>query len=212
MSDDEAAAKLTRDAAAPAVRDPWLVPFRTGRRLKAWNKNVVALGLAAGFIEPLESTSIHLIQRGMIRLMQMFPLAGIKQSDVDEFNHQTRLDITSIRDFIILHYCVTNRNDTPFWRFCRNMEIPDSLAHRIKLFKETGRVFRANSELFAENSWIQVMLGQGLVPEQHHPIVDVMDDEELERFMAQIKSNVEMTVAKLPNHEAYVQQYCKAMD
>jgi tryptophan halogenase len=181
-------------------------------RLKHWKNNCVGIGLASGFIEPLESTSIHLIQRGMIRLMQMFPLAGIKQSDVDEFNHQTRLDITSIRDFIILHYCVTNRNDTPFWRFCRNMEIPDSLAHRIKLFKETGRVFRANSELFAENSWIQVMLGQGLVPEQHHPIVDVMDDEELERFMAQIKSNVEMTVAKLPNHEAYVQQYCKAMD
>ena len=120
-----------------------------------------ASGLASGFIEPLESTSIHLIQRSIIRLMQMFPKAGIQQSDIDEFNQQMSSEIEHIRDFIVLHYHVTNRQDTPFWRACRGMSIPPSLQHRIELFRETGRVFRVPNELFAENSWIQVMLGPG---------------------------------------------------
>ena len=169
-----------------------------------------AVGLSSGFIEPLESTSIHLIQRGIVRLLRMFPLAGIKQSDVDEFNRQTTHEIEHIRDFIVLHYHVTNRQDTPFWRYCRNMEIPKSLAHRIDLFRETGRVFRVSNELFAENSWIQVMLGQGIAPEQYHPVVNVMSDEELKRFLDGIKSGVDNTVAQLPKHQAYVEQYCKA--
>jgi tryptophan halogenase len=105
---------------------------------------------------------------------------------------------------------VTNRLDTPFWRYCRNMDIPQSLARRIQLFRETGRVFRVSNELFAENSWIQVMLGQGITPEQYHPIVDVMGDEELKRFLGAIKSSVDGTVAQLPSHQAYVDQYCKA--
>jgi tryptophan halogenase len=146
----------------------------------------------------------------MLRLMQMFPLDGIKQSDVDEFNRQTRIDIESIRDFIILHYCVTDRDDSHFWRHCRNMEIPETLAHRIRLFRETGRVFREEGELFAENSWIQVMLGQGIVPEQYHPVVDVMGKDELSRFLDNIKKRVDMTVAKLPSHDAYIEQYCRA--
>ena len=212
INDDDARETLLDNVDGELLTDPRLIKFRPGMRLKHWKNNCVAIGLASGFIEPLESTSIHLIQRGMIRLMQMFPLAGIKESDIDEFNQQTRLDITSIRDFIILHYCVTNRNDSPFWRYCRNMEVPESLAHRIKLFKETGRVFRVSSELFAENSWIQVMLGQGLVPEQHHPIVDVMSDEELERFLSQIKSNVDSKVSQLPTHQAYIEQYCKSVE
>jgi tryptophan halogenase len=146
----------------------------------------------------------------MIRLMQMFPLAGINQSDIDEFNRQTRIDIESIRDFIILHYCVTDRNDSPFWRYCRNMEIPETLAHKIRLFRETGRVFREEGELFAENSWIQVMLGQGITPAQYHPVVDVMEKDELERFLATIKSRVDSAVSKLPTHDSYIDQYCRA--
>ncbi len=144
--------------------------------------NCVAIGLASGFIEPLESTSIHLIQRGIIRLMQMFPRDGIRQSDIDEYNRQTNHEIEHIRDFIVLHYHVTRRQDTPFWRSCRAMEIPDTLRHRIELFRETGRVFRVPNELFAENSWIQVMLGQGIEPQQHHPVADLMGDEELSRL------------------------------
>ena len=123
------------------------------------------MGLSSGFIEPLESTSIHLIQRSVIRLMQMFPYDGIRDPDVNEFNSQMDFEILNIRDFIVLHYHVTNRTDTPFWRFCRSMNVPDSLKHRIELFKQTGRVFQVPTELFGENSWTQVMLGQGLMPE-----------------------------------------------
>lgn len=210
MSDDEARDYLLENIEGAHRGTPRLLKFRTGRRLKNWNKNVVALGLASGFVEPLESTSIHLIQRGMIRLMQLFPHDGIKQTDIDEYNSQSLREIEHIRDFIILHYKVTNRQDTPFWRHCRSLSVPDTLAHRIQLFRDTGRVFKLAEELFAENSWIQVMLGQGITPEQYHPVADMLTDEELTRFMAAIKQRVEQTVAKLPGHEAYVQQYCSA--
>ena len=191
-------------------RQPLFIRFRPGQRLKHWNRNCVALGLASGFIEPLESTSIHLIQRGIIRLMQMFPKDGIKQSDIDEFNLQTRKEIEHIRDFIVLHYKVTNREDSPFWLHCQSMPVPETLSHRIDLFRETARVFKDPNELFAENSWIQVMLGQGIEPEQFHPVTNVLTDEELTRFMQGIKSQVDDTVAKLPDHQSYVEQYCRA--
>lgn len=210
VSDDDAKATLLRNISGGRLTKPLQIKFRTGRRLKNWNKNVVALGLASGFLEPLESTSIHLIQRGILRLMQLFPMTGIKPSDVVEYNKQCNVEIENIRDFIICHYKVTNRQDSQFWRHCRSMSVPDSLAHRIDLFRETARVFKIPNELFGENSWIQVMLGQGLMPEQYHPVADVMDDDELTRFMQGIKGNVDKTVAQLPGHQAYVEQYCKA--
>ena len=142
----------------------------------------------------------------------MFPSMGIRQSDIDEYNQQNKAEIEHIRDFIILHYKVTNRQDTPFWRGCRDMEIPDSLRHRIDLFRETGRVFRGPNELFAENSWIQVMLGQGIMPEQHHPTVDLMGDEELLRFLDGVRLPIQKTVKQLPMHQAYVEKYCGAPD
>jgi tryptophan halogenase len=138
----------------------------------------------------------------------MFPVNGIQHSDVEEFNRQSRIEIEHILDFIVLHYKVTNRQDSPFWRHCRTMPVPDSLAHRIELFRETGRIFREPNELFAESSWLQVMLGQGILPEHYHPVVDVMSDEDLTRFMETIKANVDATVAKLPSHQDYVKQYC----
>ena len=210
MSDDEARETLLANVEGRVLTEPRVIRFRTGRRLRHWKKNCVAVGLASGFVEPLESTSIHLIQRGLTRLLQMFPVDGIKQADVDEYNLQTVFETDNIRDFIVLHYKVTNRDDTPFWRYCRNMEVPASLAHRIELFRETGRVFRVPNELFAENSWIQVMLGQGILPATHHPVVDVMSDDELDRFLKGIKAQVDSTVAQLPPHQAYVEDYCKA--
>ena len=208
--DDEAIEQLLGNLEGKVLTEPRVLKFRTGRRLQHWKKNCIAIGLASGFVEPLESTSIHLIQRGITRLMQMFPFDGIRQSDVDEYNQQTVFETDNIRDFIVLHYKVTDRQDTPFWRYCRNMDIPDSLTHRIDLFRETGRVFRVPNELFAENSWIQVMLGQGIVPEQYHPVVNVMGDDELDAFLRRIKAQVDQTVAQLPAHQAYVEQYCKA--
>jgi tryptophan halogenase len=168
----------------------------------------VAIGLSSGFLEPLESTSIHLIQRGIVRLMQTFPSNGISAADVAEYNRQSRDEIEHIRDFIVLHYQVTNRGDTPFWRTCRDMEVPASLRHRIDLFRETGRVFRIPNELFAENSWIQVMLGQGITPERYHPVADLMGDAELSGFLGDIRAQVDKTVAQLPTHQAYLQRYC----
>ena len=166
------------------------------------------MGLSSGFIEPLESTSIHLIQRSIIRLMQMFPYDGVREPDINEFNNQMNFEIENVRDFIILHYHVTNRDDTPFWRHCRSMEIPDSLQHRIDLFKETGRVFKNPTELFGENSWTQVMLGQGLMPEQYHPIVNMMSDEELRNFLVGIDQSVQNLVGQLPSHTDFIKHYC----
>ncbi|MDB5754215.1 MAG: tryptophan halogenase, partial [Massilia sp.] len=190
------------------LTDPRIIRFQPGQRRRTWSGNCVAIGLASGFLEPIESTSIHLIQRGIIRLMQMFPAGGICQSDIDEYNQQASAEIQHIRDFIVLHYHVTNRRDTQYWSDCANMDIPPSLRHRIELFRETGRVFRIPNELFAENSWIQVMLGQGIMPQQHHQTADLMGDAELSQFLDHIRSSVDRTVTQLPTHQAYVEKYC----
>ena len=209
-SDDEARARLLSNIRGRVLTEPRVIRFRAGQRREHWRRNCVAMGLASGFIEPLESTSIHLIQRSIIRLLQMFPYDGIREPDIAEFNNQMRFEIDNVRDFIILHYHVTDRTDTAFWRECRDMEIPDSLRHRIELFRQAGRVFKVPTELFGENSWIQVMLGQGLTPEQYHPIVNMMSDEELERFLTGIHGSVEQLVGQLPAHQRFIDHYCKA--
>ena len=210
-SDDEAIDKLLSNVEGNPLTEPRVIKFRSGQRRQHWHKNVVSMGLSSGFIEPMESTSIHLIQRSIIRLMQMFPYDGIRQPDIDEFNNQMRFEIDNVRDFIILHYHVTERTDTEFWQQCRNMSIPESLTHRIELFKQAGRVFKVPTELFGENSWIQVMLGQGLMPEQYHPIVNMMDDQELEQFLTGIHGNVGRMVSQLPPHQKFIDHYCKAV-
>jgi tryptophan halogenase len=212
LDDDSAKQSLLANVQGTVLTPPRVIKFRPGQRHRTWSGNCVAIGLASGFLEPIESTSIHLIQRGIVRLMQMFPATGISPADVEEYNRQTSAEIEHIRDFIILHYHVTNRRDTPFWRECREMEIPSSLRHRIELFRQTGRVFRVPNELFAENSWIQVMLGQGITPQQYHPVADLMGDAELAQFLDGIKSSVDRTVRQLPMHQAYVEKYCKAED
>ncbi|MEK8033968.1 tryptophan halogenase family protein [Ideonella sp. DXS29W] len=212
MSDERAKELLLSKVHGEVLTTPRLLRFTPGQRREVWRANCVAIGLASGFIEPLESTSIHLIQRGTIRLMQMFPTMGIRQSDIDEYNQQAQNEIEHIRDFVVLHYHVTNRTDSEFWRGCRTMDIPPSLKHRIDLFRETGRVFRMQNELFAENSWIQVMLGQGITPQQHHQVADLMGDQELAGFLDGIRQQVNRTVAQLPPHQAYVKQYCASME
>ncbi|MBC7918051.1 MAG: tryptophan 7-halogenase [Rhodoferax sp.] len=207
--DDEAAKqKLLGNIEGKPLMMPRVLKFKPGQRRKTWHKNCVAIGLSSGFIEPLESTSIHLIQRGIIRLLRLFPSQGISQFDIDEYNQQSQDEIEHIRDFIVLHYKVTNRNDSPYWNACRTMDIPASLQHRIALFRETGRVFRIANELFAENSWIQVMLGQGIMPNQYHQVADLMGDAELSRFLDGIRQTINQTLRQLPSHQSYVQQYC----
>ena len=207
INDEDAQKTLLANIQGPLVTQPRIIRFKPGQREATWRGNCVALGLSSGFLEPLESTSIYLIQRNVIRLLQMFPTNGISPTDVAEFNRQSDQEMEHIRDFIILHYHVTNRRDTQFWRDCSSMSIPPSLQHRIDLFRETGRVFRAPNELFAENSWIQVMLGQGIMPQQHHQSADLMGDAELSGFLNNIRSNVSKTVAQLPPHLDYVKRY-----
>jgi tryptophan halogenase len=208
LADEQARELLLGRIQGEPLTTPRIIRFQPGQRTETWRGNCVAIGLSSGFLEPLESTSIHLIQRGIVRLMQTFPSQGISAADVAEYNQQARHEIEHIRDFIILHYKVTNRSDTPFWRACQEMAVPASLAHRIQLFRETARVFRVPNELFAENSWIQVMLGQGITPERYHPVADLMGDEELSGFLGAIQAQVDKTVAQLPSHQAYVQRYC----
>ena len=208
VSDDEALATLLKNVQGEVLTKPRVIPFKACQRETVWERNCVAIGLSSGFLEPLESTSIHLIQRGVIRLLQLFPNQGVRQADVDEYNKRTAAEMEHIRDFIILHYKVTNRTDSDFWNHVRTMAVPASLQHRIDLFRESGHVFRIPNELFAENSWIQVMLGQGITPSQHHHIADLMDDAELNGFLEEIRGRVERTVAQLPPHADYVARYC----
>ena len=210
VQEEVARAALLGNVEGQVLTEPRVIRFKPGQRRKTWSGNCVAIGLASGFLEPIESTSIHLIQRAIIRLMQMFPTNGICQSDIDEYNHQTGTEIRHIRDFIILHYNVTNRRDAPYWRDAAEMTVPASLKHRIDLFRETGRVFRYPTELFAENSWIQVMLGQGIMPAQHDQTADLMGDEELAGFLGAIRDAVNRTVLQLPSHQMYMEKYCGA--
>jgi len=210
MDGEEARQILLNNIQGEPLTPPRVIKFKPGQRKQSWKGNVIAIGLASGFLEPIESTSIHLIQRNLVRLMQLFPSAGICRSDVDEYNAQVQSEIRHIRDFIILHYKVSRRADTPYWQAARNMVVPASLQHRIDLFRETGRVFRTEGELFTESSWLQVMLGQGLVPEQHHQTADLMGDAELSQFLNGIRNGIEWTVRHLPSHQSYLQQFCRA--
>ncbi|RZT05989.1 tryptophan halogenase [Duganella sp. CF402] len=211
MDDETAHQTLMGNLAGEPLMNPRPIRFTPGQRVQTWRKNCVAIGLSSGFLEPIESTSIHMIQRSLIRLLQVFPANGpLCQSDIDEFNTQAATEVHHIRDFIIAHYKITNRRDTQFWRDCAALEVPPSLRHRIDLFRESGKVFKAAHELFAENSWIQVMLGQGILPERYHPIADRMGEQELAYFLNNIKSSVSTLANQLPSHAEYIQRYCRA--
>ncbi len=210
LSDEQATEQLLDNIEGEALSKPKVIKFRTGRRRKGWNKNCIALGLASGFIEPLESTSIHLIMTGIIRLLRLFPFDGITESAVNEYNSKLTSELQSIRDFIVLHYKVTSRQGSDFWQHCQQMEIPAGLAHKISLFKQTGRVFLDDGDIFRVDSWVQVMLGQGIMPQQYHHIAATMSDEELAGFLNGLKAQITQAVAKLPSHQGFIAQYCQA--
>lgn len=209
VSDDEASQRLMNNLPGEPLTELRKLTFRTGKRQKQWQHNCVALGLASGFLEPLESTSIHLISSGIIRLLELFPLHGINESEIKEFNKQTDNELIGIRDFIILHYKVTERRDSPFWQRLALMEIPATLADKINLFQQSGRVLRERNELF-EDSWQQVMLGQGILPESYHPIVNNMSEQELTSFLKNIREQINHSVSRLPTHQQFLAQYCRA--
>lgn len=210
MDREEASSILLRNLDGKALAEPRLIRFVTGKRKKLWNKNVVAIGLAAGFIEPLESTSIHLIQQGIVRLIELFPSIGFHQADIDEFNRQSQTEFEQVRDFIVLHYNATQRDDSDFWKYCRHMDVPDTLKHKTELFRSHGRFFHKNDELFGETSWVQVMLGQGIQPLEYHPLVENTADEAIFKMMANVKAVMHNVVDRMPTHEQYIAAHCKA--
>ncbi|MDP5132729.1 MAG: tryptophan 7-halogenase [Paraglaciecola sp.] len=210
LSDDAARLRLLDNIEGQTLTEPLQIKFRTGKRRKHWNKNCIALGLASGFVEPLESTSIHLVMMGIIRLMKLFPYEGINPVLVEEYNRETSEELEKIRDFIILHYKVTQREDSAFWRYCKNMEVPDSLKHRIELFKRNAYTYQEPNELFRVDSWTQVMLGQGLIPDSYHHIVKTMSDNELNQFLNSMRTGMKSVAESLPMHQDFIERYCKA--
>ena len=210
LSDDQAKQYLLDNVKGKVLTEPRVIKYKTGRREVFWNRNCIALGLSSGFVEPLESTSIYMFMNGIVRLMKMFPFHSVTQTSIDEYNKQSIAELENIRDFIILHYHVTSREDSEFWRYCKNMSVPDSLSHRIEMFKENGLAFQGERELFRLESWTHVMLGQGIMPKNYHSIFKTMSDEELVNHLTNTRNTIANAVAKLPNHQDFVNQYCKA--
>ncbi len=212
LDKDAALERLFTTVEGERLVEPNFIRYTTGVRRKQWHRNCVAVGLSGGFMEPLESTSIHLIQRAVLRIIRMLPGGPVSERDIAEFNDQQFTDMEQIRDFLILHYKVTERRDSPFWRHCAALPMPDSLEQKIELFRETGRVFRKNEELFVENSWVQVMMGQGIMPQSYHPIATRLRADELDKFLTMLRESVSRTVAGLPDHQTYIARYCAAQE
>lgn len=208
VSDDEAAATLLANLDGKALADPWMLKFKAGRRKLFWSKNCCAIGLSAGFMEPLESQSIHLIQVGISRLLALMPTRRAAQAEIDRYNRVMTYEFERIRDFLVLHYNTTERNDTPYWDYVRTMKIPDELADKIAIFKRHGRIFRENEELFNDTSWFAVMIGQGMEPEGYDPMADVMSADELRRRLESIRSAVVKSVEHMPGHRDFIAANC----
>jgi tryptophan halogenase len=203
VSDDEAAATLLANLDGAPLADPRPLRFKAGHRRKPWIKNVVSLGLAAGFLEPLESTSIHLVQSGIARLMTLFPARQLDELEIERFNAQTIQEYVNVRDFLVLHYKATERDDSPFWEYCRNIDPPEGVAYKIDMFRRNGRIFREHEELFTETSWLAVLVGQGIEAAGYHPAADLLPDSETLQRLAHIREVIAQTASMMPTQDEF---------
>ncbi len=210
VSDDEACAALLANLDGEALAEPRLLSFRTGRRKKAWNANCVALGLASGFLEPLESTSIHLVQSGISKLLALLPDQGSSDVERDEYNRLSQIQWEQIRDFLILHYHLNDRPE-PFWKRCAAMDIPETLARKIALFGGKGRLFRYDDELFTDANWTAVMIGQGLIPQGYDALADTVDDGQVRQMFGRIDDVFRNVAHQMPDHSTYIDRHCKGI-
>ena len=210
MSEEKAREILLENLEAPPITEPRLIKFQAGKRKEIWHKNCVSIGLASGFLEPLESTSIYLVQSAIARLLALFPSTDFNQEDIDEFNRQSDFEYEKIRDFIILHYYANERDDSEFWRYCRTMSVPEALSRKINLFKSTGRVFRQTVEMFCELSWVEVLLGQGVIPQAYDPLVDRMSEDEIAQRLESVRQVIQRSVDYMPSHADFIAHNCKA--
>ena len=211
ISEDEATATLLANLDGAPTADPRPIKFTTGKRKQIWNRTVIAVGLASGFMEPLESTSIHLIQSAISRIMKMLPNRRIADVERREFNRQSDFEYERIRDFLILHYKATARDDSAFWRHCRDMAVPETLSEKIELFRANGHIFREHEELFTEVGWLQVMVGQGIIPEGNHPIADAISDGDLSEYMETLALLNGREAAQMLSHADFVAQHCRSI-
>jgi len=208
LGEDEATAILMDNLDGKPLAEPRTLRFASGQRAKAWNRNVVAIGLSSGFAEPLESTSIHLIQATIAKLIAFFPDGQFRQVDIDEFNRQCRFENERIRDFLILHYHATERDDSPFWDHVRTMQVPETLQAKLDLWRSAGRIVRNDGELFAEAGWLQVLHGQRVATQAHHPIADAIDEAEVASYLEEIAAVVGNCVEQMPPHARFVAAHC----
>jgi len=210
ISDDEAISVLLETIEGKALADPKVLRFKAGRRRASWINNCLALGLSSGFLEPLESTSIHLVQAAITKFLDFFPTGRPDPVLVARFNKEMEFQYESVRDFIIAHYKVTEREDTEFWRYCKHMSIPDTLSEKIEMFRVRGEVKPQAPDLFSEVSWFAILYGQGIVPEGHHPLANAMSDDDLQLTLARIRSAIRQRVDGLPQHEDFIRSCCAA--
>jgi len=210
VSEDEAASALMRSLETEALGEPRLVKFQTGHRTVSWAKNCVAVGLASGFFEPLESTSIYLIQVAIMELVRLLPDKRIDPRLRDEFNQRIDLQYERIRDFLILHYKLTSREDAEIWRYCGAMDVPESLARKIELFRHSAIIERYKDGLFPPTSWLSVLIGQGLIPENYSPLADGMPEERLIAHLEEFRTDIQDRVDEMLPHDRFIDRYCAA--
>lgn len=211
LSDDEATEKLLGFVDGKTITEPMVIPFRAGVRESIWHKNCLSVGLSSGFIEPLEATAIHSVVRGLDHFLRFYPDQDCEQALIDEYNRRMRTDYEEIRDFIVLHYCLTEREDTPFWKHCKNMEIPPLLAEKIELFKAHGGMRDGVDELFKPASWQSVLDGMGIRPEKYCPRIDTLDYKVIEDVLQEAEQAIGATVQKLPSHDQFIRQNYRAL-
>ena len=205
FTDDEtAAASLLDGLDSERLAEPRFLRFTTGRREAFWVKNVVALGLSGGFLEPLESTSIHLIHSGLIKLADLWPTGDFNPLVSEQYNRAVGAEYETIRDFLILHYKATQRDDSAFWNYCRGMDVPDSLTYRLEHFRSSGRIILTRGDLFQPPSWLAVMLGQGILPQGYDPMADIVPDAVVEAQFESMRTTIAQTARALPTHEEVI--------